>query len=182
MSLAIEIALDEQVELCREGNRHAYYEVYKRYSSRMLNSAMRVLNNLADAEDMVQEAFTDAFNNLEGFAYKSSFEAWLRRIVINKSISLLRKRKMQWTDVDVSRLNTNNEQDVDEEKFSYDVARIKKAIAQLPDNYRIVFNLFTIDELKQEEIAALLNISHNNVRIIYHRARKKVIDILNESA
>lgn len=49
----------------------------------------------------------------------------------------------------------------------------------LPDNYRVIFNLFVIDELKQEEIASLLNISHNNVRTIYHRAKKKVLDILN---
>ncbi|MFT4092063.1 MAG: RNA polymerase sigma factor [Niabella sp.] len=180
MSLTLEIAVDEQVELCREGDRQAFYEIYRKYAKPMLNSSMRVVNNLADAEDIVQEAFMDAFNNLDRFTYKSSFEAWLRRIVINKSISLLRKRKIKWTDVDISRIDTDEELGTDEEQFSCDVERIKKAITRLPDHYRIIFNLFTIDGLKQEEIAAMLNISHNNVRTIYHRARKKVIDILNQ--
>lgn len=93
MNQALAIAIDEQVELCKKGDKSAYFEIYERYAKPMLNSSMRILNNIADAEDMVQEAFIDAFNNLESFTYKSSFEAWLRRIVINKSISLLRKQK-----------------------------------------------------------------------------------------
>lgn len=180
MNATLEIALDEQVELCKEGNRQAFYEIYKTYAKPMLNSSMRILNNLADAEDMVQETFIDAFNSMGKFTYKSSFEAWLRRIVINKSISLLRKRKFRFADVDVAGINNIDVGEIDEEKFNYDVERIKKAIALLPDNYRVIFNLFAIDEMKQEEIAALLNMSHNNVRTIYHRARKKVLELLNE--
>lgn len=171
---------DEQVELCRKGNRQAFYDIYNRYAKPMLNSSMRVLNNLADAEDIVQESFIDAFNSLEKFTYKSSFEAWLRRIVINKSVSLLRKRKVRWIDMDVSTLNAGDHSEDIEEDFAYEIDKIKNAIADLPDNYRVIFNLFVIDELKQEEIAAMLNISHNNVRTIYHRARKKVLDTIKE--
>lgn len=178
MNQTLEIARDEQVELCKKGDTTAYFGVYERYSKPMLNSSMRILNNIADAEDMVQEAFLDAFSNLESFTYKSSFEAWLRRIVINKSISLLRKRKISWTDVDLSNHAVADAADIDEDDFEFDVFRIKAALKELPENYRIIFNLFVIDELKQEEIASLLNISHNNVRTIYHRARKKVLDIL----
>ncbi len=68
-----------------------------------------------------------------------------------------------------------------EEQFEFDVQRVKAAIRDLPENYRVIFNLFVIDELKQDEIASLLNISHNNVRIIYHRAKKKVLDLLNSN-
>ncbi|GAB3428457.1 RNA polymerase sigma factor [Niabella aquatica] len=179
MNLTAEITLDEQVELCREGNRQAYYNIYNRYARPMLNSSMRLLNNLADAEDMVQEAFTDAFNSLEKFTYKSSFEAWLRRIVINKSVNLLRKKKIKWVDAELTNINSSTDQEVDEDDFKADIDKIKRAIANLPENYRVIFNLFVIDGLKQEEIAVLLNISHNNVRTIYHRARKKVIDAVN---
>jgi len=173
------ITSDEQVELCREGDRQAYYNIYNQYARAMLNSSMRVLNNLADAEDVVQEAFIDAFKSLEKFTYKSSFEAWLRRIVINKSISLLRKRKIKWVDTEITNINIDAEQEIDEEHFNDDIDKIKQAIAKLPEHYRVIFNLFVIDGLKQEEIAAMLNISHNNVRTIYHRARKKVIDTVN---
>ncbi len=180
MNLTAEITtLDEQVELCREGNRQAYYHIYNRYARPMLNSSMRILNNLADAEDIVQEAFIDAFSSIEKFTYKSSFEAWLRRIVINKSISLLRKRKIKWVDTEVTNINIGTEEEINEDHFAADIDKIKQAIAALPENYRVIFNLFVIDGLKQEEIAALLNISHNNVRTIYHRARKKVIDTVN---
>ncbi|MFT3903314.1 MAG: RNA polymerase sigma factor [Niabella sp.] len=172
----IEIALDEQVELCRSGDTRAYFDVYQQYARPMLNSSMRILNNLADAEDMVQEAFVDAFRNLGSFTYKSSFEAWLRRIVINKSISLLRKRKVNWIEVDEERLNAEGEVAVDEEQMDFDIKRIKDAIATLPDNHRIVFNLFAVDGVPQEEIAKLLGISHNNVRTIYHRAKKKILE------
>ncbi|WP_346237254.1 RNA polymerase sigma factor [Niabella insulamsoli] len=181
MELTVEIAIDEQVELCREGDKTAYFEVYNRYAKGMLNSSMRILNNIADAEDIVQESFIDAFNNLEKFAYRSSFEGWLRRIVINKSISLLRKRKIQWVDADATQLTAPDEDRVDEDGFEADIQKIKAAVLQLPEHYRVVFNLFVIDEMKQEEIAALLRISHNNVRTTYHRARKKVINILNEN-
>lgn len=179
MNLTAEITLDEQVELCREGNRQAYYNIYNRYARPMLNSSMRVLNNLADAEDVVQEAFIDAFNSLEKFTYKSSFEAWIRRIVINKSVNLLRKKKIKWVDAELANINSGPEQGPDEDDFNADIDKIKQAIATLPENYRVIFNLFVIDGLKQEEIAALLNISHNNVRTIYHRARKKVIETVN---
>ncbi|MBZ4188158.1 RNA polymerase sigma factor [Niabella beijingensis] len=178
MDHTIEIARDEQVELCRKGDTSAYFAIYERYAKPMLNSSMRIVNNIADAEDMVQEAFIDAFNNLESFTYKSSFEAWLRRIVINKSISLLRKRKITWAVVDLSGTAAEESGETNEEQFEFDVQRIRTAIRTLPENYRIIFNLFVIDELKQDEIAALLNISHNNVRTIYHRAKKKVLDIL----
>lgn len=171
---------DEQVELCRKGNRQAFFEIYNRYSKPMLNSSMRVLNNLADAEDIVQESFIDAFNSLEKFTYKGSFEAWLRRIVINKSISLLRKRKVQWVDMDLSTLNAGDHSEYIEDEFAFEIGKIKEAIDTLPDNYRVIFNLFVIDEMKQEEIATMLNISHSNVRTIYFRARKKVLDTLKE--
>lgn len=178
MSQTIEIALDEQVERCRTGDRTAYFEVYSKYAKPMLNSSMRVLNNLADAEDMVQEAFADAFSNLSGFTYKSNFEAWLKRIVINKSISLLRKRKVKWVEVDFERLDTRVEEEITGQEFDADIRKVKEAIVKLSQTHRIVFNLYAVDEMPQEEIAKLLGLTHNNVRTIYHRAKKKILELL----
>lgn len=175
MNQTTEIALDEKVELCRKGDRKAYFEIYQQYAKPMLNSSMRIVNNLADAEDMVQEAFVDAFNCINTFTYKSSFEAWLRRIVINKSISFLRKKKIKWVDADYTPVEKQDET-IDELAFINNVANIKLAIAQLPETHRLVFNLFTIDEIPQDEIGNILGISHNNVRTIYHRAKKKILE------
>ncbi len=173
--------LDEQIELCRQGNAKAYHFVYNRYAKVMLNSSMRILNNLADAEDMVQEAFVDAFKKLDSFTYKSPFEAWLRRIVINKSISFLRKKKSIWVDLTtVATADKSDDDRVDEDLFNYEVQRVKKAIEQLPENYKLVFNLYALDGLPQEEIGLLLGIAHNNVRIQYHRAKKKILELLEK--
>lgn len=179
LNQAKEILIDEQVERCRNGDRQACFEIYRKYAKPMLNSSMRIVNNLADAEDMVQEAFADAFNNINTFTYKSSFEAWLRRIVINKSISLIRKRRIKWIDFETTICIKPDDEPPDDELMNYNVECIKIAIDRLPYPQKIVFNMFAIDELPQEEIAKLLGLSHGNVRIIYHRARKKIIETLN---
>lgn len=178
MNQTIEIALDEQVELCRNGDKQAYFEVYRQFAKPMLNSSMRIVNNMADAEDMVQEAFTDAFKNLERFTYKSPFEAWLKRIVINKSLDLLRRRKMNFVNIDHVQVENSAFVEMDEETFTYKINRIKKAITTLPDVQRIIFNLYAVDEIPQEEIANMLGLSHNNVRTLYHRAKKKILEFL----
>ncbi len=72
----------------------AYSELYQKYSKAMYNTSLRIMNNSGDAEDVLQESFCDAFAAIGSFAYKSTFGAWLKRIVINKSINALRKRKM----------------------------------------------------------------------------------------
>ena len=113
-------------------------------------------------------------------SYKSSFEAWLRRIVINKSISLIRKRKLSFADIEISAIGDNEEDNsVDEDSFQLNIERIKQAINQLPHNHRIIFNLYAIEGIPQEEIGRLLNLSHNNVRTIYHRARKKIQELIS---
>lgn len=179
LEIVQEIAIDPLVERCRTGDRTAYYAVYRQYSKAMLSSSMRILNNLADAEDVVQEAFVDAFKNLDRFTYKSRFEAWLRRIVINKSINLIRKRKVYFSDIDSTNLSSLKEDEFDEEQWDYNIEQIKKAIAQLPDRHRIIFNLYAVDGIPQEEIALMLKLSHNNVRTLYHRAKKKIMEFIN---
>ena len=171
----------EQAKLLQPVDRMDFGAVYLQYAKPMLNSSMRILNHLPDAEDMVQEAFADAFQKIESYQNKSSFEAWLKRIVINKSIDLLRKRKQIW--IDISSVPLADEPDLevtDEEAFQFEVQRVKKAVRNLPDNYRLIFNLYAVDNIPQEEIGNLLGMSHNNVRIQYHRAKKKILEILKK--
>lgn len=179
MDLIREIAQDELVNRCRKGDEKAFNEVYNRFAGPMLNSSMRLLNNLPDAEDMVQEAFADAFSRLDTFVYKSSFQAWLLRITLNKSLNLLReRRKLQWTDVEMTDISDAEDAENESSARQYTPGDVKNAIQLLPENYRVVFNLYAVDNIPHEEIARMLNISHNNVRIIYHRAKKKIKEIL----
>ena len=173
---------DDLIERCRKGDNAAFDEVYHRFARPMLNSSMRILNNLADAEDMVQESFMEAFTKLDFFVRKDNFEGWLVRIAINKSLGLLRKRKFRWVDIELVYIKNSDEAEASDEendKNELSFESVQSAIEQLPDNYRIVFNLFAIDEVPQQEIAEMLNISHSNVRIIYHRAKNKLKEILS---
>ena len=147
----------------------------------MFNTSLRIVNNVSDAEDVLQDAFVDAFKHLKDFRYNSTFGAWLKRIVINKSISLLRKKKLSLVDIDSTQVaDRGDTESVDEAAFEYKVEEVRKAIQSLPDGYRAVVSLFLLEEIPQEEIGVMLGISHNTVRTQYHRAKQKLIAILKE--
>ncbi|RZJ85928.1 MAG: sigma-70 family RNA polymerase sigma factor, partial [Hymenobacter sp.] len=84
------------VERCRVNDRQAQAELYRRYSKAMFNAALRITGDYAEAEDVLQESFLSAFRELNGYKGDSSFGAWLKRIVVNKSINCLRQRRLQW--------------------------------------------------------------------------------------
>src|ERR1700704_2219195 len=105
----------------------------------MYNTSLRIVNNSADAEDVLQEAFLDAFRSLNDFNYRSTFGAWLKKIVINKSINTLRKRKMNMMDMDETGIaEIPEEERVDEEALRFKVEEVKRSIQKLPDGYRTV--------------------------------------------
>ncbi|HSC38961.1 MAG TPA: RNA polymerase sigma factor [Chitinophagaceae bacterium] len=181
MELTATIAYDELVERCKQGDSLGYSQLYNKYARAMFNTSLRIVNNVGDAEDILQESFTDAFRHLDDFRYKSTFGAWLKRIVINKSITLLRKKKMQMVDIDNTQVADRGDEDsVDEAAFQFKVEEVRKAIQQLPDGYRAVVSLYLLEEIPQEEIGTMLGISHNTVRTQYHRAKQKLVNILKE--
>jgi DNA-directed RNA polymerase specialized sigma24 family protein len=87
LELTAPILHDELVERCKQRDARSYGELYQKYSKAMYNTSLRIVNNTGDAEDVLQEAFTDAFTSIDTFQYKSTFGAWLKKIVINKSIN-----------------------------------------------------------------------------------------------
>ncbi|MBS1564733.1 MAG: RNA polymerase sigma factor [Bacteroidetes bacterium] len=181
MELTADIAYDELVERCKQGDNLSYSQLYNKYAKAMYNTALRITGNVGDAEDILQDSFVDAFRHLEDFRYKSTFGAWLKRIVINKSISLLRKKKLQLVDIETTQVADRGDLDsVDEQAFQYKVDEVRKAIQKLPDGYRAVVSLYLLEEIPQEEIGTMLGISHNTVRTQYHRAKQKLVTILKE--
>src|SRR5271169_3894570 len=111
LELSEPILHDELVERCKQGDSRSFAELYRKYAKAMYNTSLRIVNHTGDAEDVLQEAFTDAFRSLEDFHYKSTFGAWLKRIVINKSINQLRKRKMDLIDIDKTNVGNLQEED-----------------------------------------------------------------------
>jgi RNA polymerase sigma factor (sigma-70 family) len=181
LELTATIAYDELVERCKQGDPLGYSELYNKYARAMYNTSLRIVNNVGDAEDVLQDAFVDAFKHLKDFRYNSTFGAWLKRIVINKSISLLRKKKLQLVDIDSTQVADHSDyESVDEVAFQYRVDEVRNAIQRLPDGYRAVVSLYLLEEIPQEEIGKMLGISHNTVRTQYHRAKQKLMGILKE--
>ncbi|MDP9041095.1 MAG: RNA polymerase sigma factor [Bacteroidota bacterium] len=169
------------VERCRQGDRRSYGELYNKYSRAMYNTSLRIVNHTADAEDVLQESFVDAFAAIDSFAYKSTFGAWMKRIVINKSINALRKRKMDIIDIDKTGIaHLPEEEEFNEEEVKFKVEEIKKAVKELPNGYRTVISLHLFEGYDQEEIAEILQISHTTVRTQYMRAKQKLLLILKQ--
>jgi RNA polymerase sigma-70 factor (ECF subfamily) len=180
LELTAAYAKDELVEQCRQGYSPAYEALYLRYAKAMYNTSLRITNNSTDAEDVLQEAFTDAFRALDDFNYRSTFGAWLKRIVINKSINILRKRKFDLVDIDhADAYSKPEDENIDETEITFKVNAVKNSIMQLPDGYRTVITLYLLEGYDHEEIAGILGITHNTVRTQYVRARKKLLSLLS---
>ena len=181
LELTAPIQIDELVERCRQGDRKSYGELYQKYAKAMYNTSLRIVNHTADAEDVLQESFCDAFSAIDGFGYKSTFGAWLKRIVINKSINALRKRKMEIVDIEkTTALHLTDEDIYDEDAIKFKVDEIKKAVRELPNGYRTVLSLHLFEGYDQEEIAEILQISHTTVRTQYMRAKQKLLLLIKQ--
>jgi RNA polymerase sigma factor (sigma-70 family) len=181
LELTAPIQHDELVERCKQGDRQSYGELYQKYAKAMYNTSLRIVNHTADAEDILQESFCDAFEAIDSFGYKSTFGAWLKRIVINKSINALRKRKMDIIDIEkTSVAHLPEEENYDEEAIMFKVDEIKKAAKELPNGYRTVLSLHLFEGYDQEEIAEILQISHATVRTQYMRAKQKLLLLIKQ--
>lgn len=181
MELTAPINRDELVEKCKLGDSQSYHTIYQRYAKAMYNTSLRIVNNTADAEDVLQDAFVDAFRSLDDFHYRSTFGAWLKKIVVNKSITMLKKKKLTLIDIEQSEIVfISDDETVDEEQLDYKVQEVKKAILKLPDGYRTVISLYLLEGYDQEEISEILGISHNTVRTQYIRAKQRLLQIIKQ--
>ena len=172
---------DKHIELvaaCRQGIRKAQFELYKLYAKAMYNVSLRIVKDEHEAEDVLQEAFLDAFTRLEAFRGETTFGLWLKQIVINKSINQLRKRKAELVSLDG--IDLPDESAHIKEDLEYQINEIKEAVAQLPDGYRVVLTLYLFEGYDHEEISNILKISENTSRSQYMRAKTKLNSLIEK--
>ena len=136
------------------------------------------MNNKENAEDMVQNSFIDAFNNLKKFRYDSTFGSWLKRIVINNCINNLKSKKIEVEPLENHEyhLNEENEEVVKE----IDIKKVKVGIKKLPTGYRQIINLYLIEGYDHVEIGEILGVTTSTSKSQYHRAKKKLVSIIND--
>jgi RNA polymerase sigma factor (sigma-70 family) len=168
------------VEDCKSGNRKAQYELYNSYAKGMYNTCFRMINNAEEAKDMLQESFVDAFRRLESFRFESTFGAWLKKIVINKCINALEKRKVVWVDEEIpdDLFSATETESVDEKELHLSVERVKKAMNQLPEGARVIFSLYLLEGYDHTEISEILHISESTSKTQFMRARQMVKELL----
>lgn len=166
---------------CKKGERQAHHDLYKLYSKAMYNVAMRMLNRQDDAEDVLQEAFLEAFNRIKDFRQETTFGLWLKQIVIHKAINVMRKRKVEFADIDkVDIENLPDDSPCDDEEMILKAEEVRKAIQLLPEGYRLVISLYLIEGYDHEEIGQILNINEGTSRTQFLRAKRKLIELLKD--
>ena len=164
---------------CKQGSKKACYELYKLYAKAMLNVAFRIVGNIAEAEDVLQEAFVDAFKRIHDFRQETTFGLWLKQIVVSRSINLLRKRKVELVELGDEVDSIADEEQSNDEEIQYKVAQVKQAMNELPEGYKQVISLYLIEGYDHEEIGQILGITENTSRTQFLRAKRKLGEILN---
>jgi RNA polymerase sigma factor (sigma-70 family) len=167
----------EIVALSKAGNTKAQYQLYQLYARAMYNICYRMMNNREEAEDMLQESFTEAFVNLDSFRNESTFGAWLKRITVNKCINTLKKRK-----ADLVSMETLPDPPADsengEEIPGLTTEQVQKAMEELPEGYRVVFSLYLLEGYDHAEISQIMGISEATSKSQYSRAKQRIKDII----
>jgi len=163
----------ELIKQCKKGKQKAQMQIYKLYYRAMFNTSLRIVNSAADAEDVMQDSFLDAFQKVDQYSEEGSFGGWLKRIVINNSLDFLNKKKSQ------IQLNDNLEVVEDTKDIDIDdeikIQDLKKALEKIKDEYRIIISLYLFEGYDHEEISDILSISYNLSRTRYSRAKKKLL-------
>ena len=178
MKTNIRFTHQELVEKSKLGDRNSQFQLYEQYVDAMYNVSMRMLCSKEDAEDTVQDSFVEAFKNLGNFRYESTFGSWLKRIVINKSINHLKLKRIPLVPI------VDHEYHLTEEPLEnvadVDIEKVKRGITKLPPGYQQIIHLYLIEGYDHEEIGEVLEISQSTSKSQYHRAKKKLLEIIKE--
>jgi RNA polymerase sigma-70 factor (ECF subfamily) len=175
----------------RSGEDAAFEELVRTYTSRLLAVARRMLGNPEEAKDVVQETFLAAFQSLDRFRGEASLSTWLSRIAVNQCLMKLRSRRRK-PEQSIEELlpaflpdgHQVRESALWEVSVANEVERnevfghVRKAIDRLPESYRTVLLLRDIEELSTEEVAGILGVTTNTIKVRLHRARQALRTLL----
>lgn len=166
------------IEACKRNERAAQKKLYDDYADAMYNVCYRMLQNHADAEDVLQNAFIDVFRNLNKFKYESTPGSWIKRIVINNCVNFFRRKKFYFEEL--TEYETAENENLPAEAL--EVGWIQKAVAKLPEGYRMVLTLYLFEGYDHQEISKILNITVSTSKTQYHRAKQRLKKALAPTA
>lgn len=168
------------IDGCKTGDQKAQFQIYKLYYKAMYNTSLRIVNDTMEAEDIMQESFLSAFEKIDTYSGTVSFGAWLKKIVINRSLDALNRRKAIFEDIDAHAgiKDSSGEDMAQKEEIDVRVEEVKHAIEKLPDGYRIILSLYLLEGYDHDEISEILSITSSTSRSQLSRAKQKLISEL----
>ena len=169
---------EDLLDRCLEYDRKAQFEIYRLYYKSMYNSSLRIVGVPEEAEDIMQESFLTAFRKLKMYGGEVSFGAWLKKIVINRSLDALRKRKVTFEEIQ-NELPVADE--LPEEPDSLTVEAVKSAIYLLPDGYRTILSLILLEGYDHDEVSEIMGIKNVTSRTQFSRAKQRLRELLTEN-
>jgi RNA polymerase sigma-70 factor (ECF subfamily) len=160
----------ELIKGCIRENAHCQQQLFELYAGKMMAVCVRYSRHRLEAEDMLQESFVKVFDNLDKFAFKGSFEGWIRRIVVNTALKHNQRKYFTNEQIAVEHFPDSPVQPMAYAQLGEQ--ELLKMIAHLPDGYRVVFNLYAIEGYSHREIAEMLEIKESTSRSQLVKARK----------
>lgn len=164
----------EIIDRCQRGDLSAFRTIYEQYESSLLRTALRMLGDRAEAEDAVQNTFIKLYRGIGRFQFRSSFDTYLYRIVINVCLDAIGRRQRQ------QRLEWRPEPAIISDQQEMRII-LEEAIGRLPERMRACFILFAIEELPQTEIATIMRISTGGVKATIFQAKTRLRAFLSEN-
>ena len=167
---------EKLIKACQKGDPKAQREIYDKYAPLMYGVCRRYVAGLQEAEDILVCGFTKVFCKIDQFKGEGSFEGWIRRIIVNESLSYIRKNKSMYLEVEIEK--AGREPDYQQLQHQLEVEDLQKMIDTLPTGYKTVFNLYAIEGFSHKEIANKLGISENTSKSQLSRARAQLQKLL----
>ncbi len=171
----------EVIEGCKRGDRHAQKLLYERFSGKMFALCSRYIKDKMEAEDVLVKAFTKILDRINQYKNEGSFEGWVRRVMVNESLSYLRRNKSMYVETDIEA--ADKEPNFERLENELEAQDLLKLISELPSGYRIVFNMYAIDGYSHKEIGEELGINESTSKSQLSRARavlqKRLIELEN---
>lgn len=162
------MVLEELIENCKKNDVKAQGELYKLYASKLYSICLKYSKDADEAQDNLQDAFITIFKSIEQFQYRGSFEGWIKRITVNTVLQKYRKERV-FEIINEQQIEQEEDVEVDEDQVS--LKYLLQIIQELPDRYRLVFNLYVLDGYSHQEIAKMLEITEGTSKSNLARAR-----------
>ena len=170
------LSLNQLIENCKINDTKAQSELYKLFSSKLFSLCLKYSRNYAEAEDNLQDAFLTIFKKIEQYKNKGSFEGWIKRITINTVLQQYRNEKV----FDIINENIIEDVDIEVDEDALSIDYLLKIIQELPDRYRLVFNLYVLDGYSHKDIAEMLDINIGTSKSNLSRARQILKDTIEQ--